>query len=149
VENSIGGFLKVLPKIADHPLAIVAYICLVAATLLWFYRRSKSNDFLKALQLIPESQRVAFCQKAGYNYHELAQLPPKDRLKRLMARDKLLLIIAMIIAAALLGIVAIQKIHEESRAPASPSSQTIENNATISAPVQNAIGNSNVQTINR
>jgi hypothetical protein len=148
VDKSIGEYLKVLPKIADHPLAIVAYICLVAAALLWFFRRSKSNDFLKALDRITASKREEFCQNAGYKYDELSHLPPKDRLKRLMLRDRLIAILAIVIAVTLLGIESIQELRRENHTQTGTTPQTIQNNGTISAPIQNAIGNSNAQTIN-
>jgi hypothetical protein len=149
VDTNFGGFLKVLPKIADHPLAIVAYISLVAVWLVWFYRRRKSKDFLKALELIPELQRAQFCQNAGYKYDELAHLPPKDRLKRLTKRDILIVRLVIVIAATLLVIASLREIHQMSGVPPQPPSQTVENNGRIGAPVQNAIGSSNVQTINR
>ncbi|HUD45850.1 MAG TPA: hypothetical protein VMR33_03415 [Candidatus Baltobacteraceae bacterium] len=144
-----GEFLKVLPKIAGQPLAIVAYICLAAGALLWGFRTSKSNDFLKALELIPQPERVVFCQKAGYGYDELSGLSKKDRFKRLTARDRVISIVVIVIAAALLGITSLREFHRENRVTASSPTQTIVNNGTIGGRVQNAIGNSNAQTINR
>jgi len=37
---------------------------------------------------MPEAQRTGFCQKAGYKYDELAQLPQQDPLERLTGRDR-------------------------------------------------------------
>jgi hypothetical protein len=67
-------FLDVLPKIASHPMAIVAYICVGAGWLLFALRQQRSRDFIKALESLPKEKRIQFCRDAGYSYDELATL---------------------------------------------------------------------------
>src|SRR5262245_58295464 len=100
-------FLKILPSIASHPLAIVAYICLVGVWLLWFNRRAKSNDFLRALAVIPDVERAKFCRDSGYKYDELAQLPERQCLKLLTRRYLLIAIVVTILASLLFGLAAL------------------------------------------
>jgi hypothetical protein len=51
--------LKALPAIATHPLAIVAYILVVAAWLLMQQRTARFNALMKRLELLPPAQRKA------------------------------------------------------------------------------------------
>jgi hypothetical protein len=97
-------FLQILPKIATHPLAILAYICVAGVWLLAFFRWRKSNDFLKALELLPKAGRADFARKSGYKYDELASLPQKQRLKLLTQRYWLIAFIVTILAVIFLGI---------------------------------------------
>jgi tetratricopeptide (TPR) repeat protein len=98
------GFLKLLPSIASHPLAIAAYVCLAGIWLLWTYRRFRSNDFLRALATIPKEQREAFCRNSGFKYDELAQLPERQRLNLLTRRYLLLAFIVTVVALLLFGL---------------------------------------------
>src|ERR1035441_1129018 len=98
------GFLKVLPSIASHPLAIAAYVCVAGVWLLLVYRRAKSNDFLRALAAIPKEQREVFCRNSGFKYDELAQLPERQRLKLLTRRYLLLAFIVTVVALLLFGL---------------------------------------------
>jgi hypothetical protein len=98
------SFFKLLPQIASHPLAIVAYICLLGGWVLWYYRRSKSSDFLSALSKIPAGQRDAFCRRSGYKYDELAQMPENHRLKLLTRRYLLIAFVATVVAILLLAL---------------------------------------------
>src|ERR1019366_4847173 len=98
------GFLKLLPSIASHPLAIAAYVCLAGIWLLWTYRRFRSNDFLRALEAIPKEQREAFCRNSGFKYDELAQLPERQRLNLLTRRYLLLAFIVTVVALLLFGL---------------------------------------------
>jgi hypothetical protein len=109
-------FLKILPSIASHPLALVAYVSVAGAWLLTFYRRQKSIDFLKTLELLPESDRITFCDKSKYRYDELAALPEKDRLKLLTKRYRLIAYIVTVIGVSLLvasGIMVKQRYADE------------------------------------
>ena len=99
--------LDILPKIAGHPLAILAYLCFFAAWLLWYHRWRKSADFLAALKAVPPSERRPFAEKAGYSYDDLARLPEKDRIKWLTSRHRLIAYIATLIALALLVLAAL------------------------------------------
>jgi hypothetical protein len=98
------GFLKVLPSIASHLLAIMAYVCVAGVWLLWVYRRAKSNDFLRALTDIPEDRREVFCRYSGFKFDELAQLPEPQRLKLLTRRYLLLAFIVSVVALLLFGL---------------------------------------------
>jgi hypothetical protein len=141
MEFDLGAYLKVLPQIATSPLAIFAFVCVLAASTWFFYRRGESENFLKALDKIPEAQRVDFSQRAGYKYNELAQLSPKDRLKRLLARDSLILRLTVIAALILLVITSIVAVHSYRNAT------KIENSGSNTGIIQNVMGNSNdVQT---
>jgi len=44
------GFFKILPAIASHPLALLAYLFLLVVWLRYFNRCAKSRDFLQALK---------------------------------------------------------------------------------------------------
>jgi hypothetical protein len=124
------GFLKLLPSIAGHPLAIAAYVCVAGVWLLLVYRRAKSNDFLRALAAIPKEQREVFCRNSGYKYDELAQLPESQRLKLLTRRYLLLAFVVTVVALLLFGLAALlvsstnKKRSHQSRADHRTSTET-------------------------
>jgi tetratricopeptide (TPR) repeat protein len=100
-------FLQILPQIASHPLAILAYICVVVVWLVAALRSRRSKDFLKTLELLPEPDRSAFARRSGYRYDELAFLPQKQRLKLLTKRYRLFAFIVTVLAIVILGIVVL------------------------------------------
>src|SRR5436190_1277777 len=106
------GFLDVLPKIASHPLAIAAYICLLAGWLVWILRRRKSQDFLQTLAKIPKEKRAEFCRQSGFKYEELAQIPDKDKLTLLTRRYILFAVLGTVVALLLLGLTWLLVYHE-------------------------------------
>lgn len=95
--------LQLLPKVAGHPLAIVAYICLAGGWILGIYWDYRSKDFHKAIESIPKQERLEFARRAGYKYNDLVSLPPKQRLKALTNRYRLFALIATLVAILLFG----------------------------------------------
>ncbi len=97
-----GKFLEVLPSIATQPLAIMAYVMVVGAWLLYVLRRIRSRDFLKALESLNESDRPEFCRRAGYSYDDLAALSKGDRMKALTMRNLLVAYVGSLVGIIVL-----------------------------------------------
>jgi tetratricopeptide (TPR) repeat protein len=106
--------LNILPKIATHPLAIVAYVLVVAALLFYHLRRRQSVTFLKALDSMPLEQRFDFAKHSGYRYDDLASLRQKDRLKIIRQKSWMIFIVAMFVAALFFVLAAIVCLHNYS-----------------------------------
>lgn len=100
-----GSFIKILPKIVGHPLAIVAVVIVASVWLFYFRRLSKSKDLLESLKRIPSRERSRFCEAAGYKYNEIEHIPRQDRLKFLTQRHILIAVVVTVIAATMLGVV--------------------------------------------
>ena len=98
----INSFLENLPKIAEHPLAILAYICVIGVWLLAYYRTRKSKDFLAALEMLPEVERADFARRSGFRYDELSALPQKHRLNLLTKRYRLIGYVVTVLAIVLI-----------------------------------------------
>jgi hypothetical protein len=113
IDMELQHFLSVLPKIATQPLAILAYICLVTAWLIRWFRKKQSVDFLKSLDALPSSQRANYARQAGYRYSELAQIPQKERIRVLNRRYFLYAYIVTILGVLLL-ILSIVVTYKES-----------------------------------
>ena len=101
---NLNTFLQVLPKIASHPLAILAYLCVLGAWIVIYFRRQRSKDFLKVLQALPADEQPAFARRSGYRYDELAALSQKQRLNLLTRRYVLVAYVITIIAIVFLAI---------------------------------------------
>jgi hypothetical protein len=52
------NFLKALPVVADHPLALVGYLAVVISWLIVSLRIRKARKLFDAIKLLPEDQRL-------------------------------------------------------------------------------------------
>lgn len=95
-------FIKILPSIAGHPLAILAYLCALGGWAWYLAQRYKSKNFLKSLELLPKHERAKFCKTIGYSYDDVSLLPQKQRLKLITQRDARLALVATIVAITLI-----------------------------------------------
>ena len=99
---SLNNILEVLPALASSPPALLAYIIVVLAWILWLFRRARSKDFIRALETLPKDQKGPFAERSGYRYDDLAQLSERDRLKLLTRRYLLFAFLATLVALALI-----------------------------------------------
>jgi tetratricopeptide (TPR) repeat protein len=109
----LNSFLKILPSIASHPVAIVAWICLAVVWLLWQFDRHKAKIFLDGLAKIAPGQREAFCRSSGYKFNDLASVPERERLKLLTRRYFLIAFVLTVLALLVLVLVALHIYQQE------------------------------------
>jgi hypothetical protein len=106
------NFLTILQKIQGNPFAILAELCLAGIWLYSYVRKSRFETFLKALEQIPKSERGEFCKKAHYNYNDLRDLPPRDRLRYLTHTQRVIAYLVTVLAIVALVVVAFASYRE-------------------------------------
>ena len=95
--------------------------------------RERTEDFLQALDRLPESDRREFAAKSGYRYDELSQLSQKDRKQVLSWRYLLIAYLATLFAFVLI-IIAAFIVISNTRSSASDSRVARTNTKTGSPP---------------
>ena len=97
----MASLVELLPKIAGHPLAILACIILACVWLMAYVRQQHTKVFLKALDRVNEDERGKFAEEAGYKWDEIANLSPRDRKHALSSRYLLIAYVSTVVALAL------------------------------------------------
>ncbi len=111
----LAEFAKILPQIAAHPLAVVAYGVLVGAWLVLAWQRQRSADFLSALELAHKKSRPKLATDFGYTYSDLHGLTREQRFKLVTRRYWLIAYLATLIAIVMISVAGYTVMREASK----------------------------------
>lgn len=94
--------VDIIPAVAQHPLALFAYVLLLISWVAFTFKKRNTQTFLEALEIMPDEDKAQFAKDGGYAYNELTGLNREQRYSLIVRRYRYFRLFGIIITVFIL-----------------------------------------------